>query len=425
MADTIVPLSSSSSDIGLAIQSITSGKTVTINYKGEEYSGFSSTAAVTIPGTEITGINLPAILVEKKSPDLIGIGGKLKQGVFGFAYPLLSNHHSQTTAMDALYSNNVIPSNEVSIQLCPYEMLQESFINIGNTDITPKCRTDGKSVAWVQSPTTDEFTVDIKSILVNDKQVDLPAGFQKKVEYGRTLYSVIHTCFTYICLPEIVVTTLIDAILDSDAITVKNTMFSNNHLGKRRIKKRLRKNYLMFEPNYNIDWNKMPSLSITMFAQTPVTDDNRDSVVTIKLGPKDYMQRIDSKYVRFAVKICSSDYATLGIQFMIRLGLTFDLQNTRIGFGPGCGCEVSTDGYPIISNGHEVLWSPSQLPEQPSGSSSDGTSTLRRSLSRLGSTLRGIDMMYIGTLGDNHQVAVPEDTHHAVKSRKQTLNKLD
>ncbi|KAJ8329283.1 hypothetical protein O5D80_002499 [Batrachochytrium dendrobatidis] len=389
MADTIVPLSSSSSDIGLAIQSITSGKTVTINYKGEEYSGFSSTAVVTIPGTSITGVNLPAILVEKKSPDLIGIGGKLKQGVFGFGYTLLSNHHSRITAMDALYNGGIIPSNEISIQLCSYDMLQQSSINIGNTDVTAKCGTDGKSVAWVQSPIADEFTVNIKSILVNDKPVDLPAEFQQVVEDGRTLYSVIHTCFTYICLPEIVVTMLIDAILDSDCITVKKAMFSNNHLGKRRIKKRLRKNYLMFEPNYNIDWSKLPTVSIVMFSQNPVTDENSNSVVTIKLGPKDYMQRIDSKHVRFAVKICSSDYATLGIQFMIRLGLTFDLQNARIGFGPGCGCEVSTDGYPIISNGDRVLWSPSQLPEQPSTSSSDGTSTLRRSLSRLGSTLRG------------------------------------
>ncbi|KAK5667722.1 hypothetical protein QVD99_005830 [Batrachochytrium dendrobatidis] len=59
--DIIVPLPSSSNDVGLAPQSTPSGEPVTINYKGEEYRGFSSTAVVTIPGTRITGINLPVI----------------------------------------------------------------------------------------------------------------------------------------------------------------------------------------------------------------------------------------------------------------------------------------------------------------------------------------------------------------------------
>ncbi|KAJ8324958.1 hypothetical protein O5D80_006478 [Batrachochytrium dendrobatidis] len=125
-----------------------------------------------------------------------------------------------------------------------------------------------------------------------------------------------------------------------------------------------------------------------MFAETPVTDDNRDSVVTIKLGPRDYMQIIDSKEFVFAVKAGPNDNAVLGTSFMTRLGLTFDRQNKRIGFGPGCGCETATDGYPTISNNDQVLWSPSQLPEQPSTSSLGRTSTLRR-LSRLGSIRRG------------------------------------
>ncbi|KAJ8323125.1 hypothetical protein O5D80_008183 [Batrachochytrium dendrobatidis] len=383
----IAPLPSSSNDAGLAPESTPSGEPVAINYKGEEYRGFSSTAVVTIPGTRITDINLPAILVEKQSADLVGINPKF-DGVFGFGYLSLSSHYTSVTAMDALYSYGVIPNNEISIQLCSYDMLQDSFINIGNTDVTAKCGTDGKSVAWVKSPIADQFTVDIKSILINGKNVNLPAEFQQVVENGHTLYSVMETCLTYMFFPEIVVTMLIDAILDSGAITVKNTMLSNDRLDKRRIKKRLKENRLMSESTYNINWDKMPTISITMHAETPVTYDNSNSVVTIKLGPRDYMQRIDSKYVVFTVKVGSNDHAILGTSFMTQLGLTFDRTHKRIGFGPGCGCEVSTDGYPTISNGDRVLWSPSQLPEQPSTSSSSGRSTLRR-LSRLGSTLRG------------------------------------
>ncbi|KAJ8324957.1 hypothetical protein O5D80_006477 [Batrachochytrium dendrobatidis] len=138
--------------------------------------------------------------------------------------------------MDTLYNNDVIPNNEVSLQLCPYDMTSESFINIGNTDVTAKCGTNGKSVAWVQSPSNDQHTVNIKSILVNDKQVDLPDEFQKKVENGRTLYSTMETCFLYMRFPETVVKALVDAILDSDAITVKN-MYNTITSAKERLKR--------------------------------------------------------------------------------------------------------------------------------------------------------------------------------------------
>ncbi|KAJ8329153.1 hypothetical protein O5D80_003098 [Batrachochytrium dendrobatidis] len=383
----IVPLPSSSRDVGLAIQSTPSGEPVTIKYRGKEYSGFSSDAVVTIPGTGITGVSLPVIAVRKQSPDLVGISPNL-DGVFGFAYSSLSKHHPPATAMDALYNGGVISNNEIGLQLCPYDMTSDSFINIGNTDVTAKCETDGRSVAWVNSPTTDRHTVNIKSILINGEPVELPAEFQKKVEHGHTLYSVIQTCFIHMYFPRVVVKALVDAILNSNAITVKKTVFSNK-LNKKEIKRIFWEYHAISESGFNIDWGKLPSFTIVMSSQTPVTDDNRNSVVKITLGPRDYMQKIDYTRLVFAVTTGSNDKAVLGIPFMTHLAVTFDLQNKRIGLGPGCGCETMTDGYPTISNGDQVLWPLSQLPEQPSGSGSDRTSSLRRSLSRLGNTFRG------------------------------------
>ncbi|OAJ45146.1 hypothetical protein BDEG_28307 [Batrachochytrium dendrobatidis JEL423] len=391
MSDIVVPLPSSSNDIGLAIQSISSGEPVTIKYKGKEYNGVTSTATVTIPGTSITDINLPVVAAERQSADSVGIGGKLGQGMFGFAYSSLSNHHSQTTAMDTLYSNNVIPRNEISIQLCPYEMLSDSFINIGSTDITPKCGTDGSSVAWVSSPSNDRHTVNIKNILVNGKKVKLPEEFQKRVKDGRTLYSSVETCFLHMRFPKAVVKALIDAIINSDGITIKYNGFRNNYLDKRMIKNRLKENRLMARYKYDIDWSRMPSFTIVMFAENPVTDDNRDSVVEIRLGPRDYMQRVsirNSEKFWFTVTAGSNDYAVLGMSFMTRLTLTFDRTHKRIGFGPGCGCETATNEYPTISNDDQVLWPLTQLPEEPSTSIPDLASTLRRSFSRLSSTIR-------------------------------------
>ncbi|KAK5670244.1 hypothetical protein QVD99_003259 [Batrachochytrium dendrobatidis] len=387
ISDTIVPYPTPKNNAGLDILSIISGRHVTIDYKGKEYRGISFTATVTIPGTEITGIGLPVVAVEKQSPDIVGISPNF-DGVFGIGYPSLSKRRPQITVLDSLYNGGTIPNNEIGIQLCPYGMTSNSFINIGNTDVTAKCGTDGTSVAWVNSPTTDRHTVNIRIILVDDEQVELPERFQQVVENGRTLYSYIHTCFVYMRFPEVVVTALVDAILDSGAITAKNSMLKRK-LSPEDIDNIFWKHYPMPKSSFNIEWNKLPSLTIVMYSETPVTDDNRNSVVAIKLGPKDYLKRIDSKNYLFSVEVGPSDNAILGIPFMNRLIVTFDLQNARIGFGPGCGCEVMADGYPIISNGHEVLWSPSQLPEQPSTSSSDLTSTLRRSLSQLGNTLRG------------------------------------
>ncbi|KAJ8328653.1 hypothetical protein O5D80_002642 [Batrachochytrium dendrobatidis] len=406
MSDIIMPLPSSSDDVGLNPQHTPNGQPVAIEYKGEEYRGVSSNADVTIPGTRITGINLPVIAVEKQSADSVGIHPRF-DGIFGFGYTSLSKQHSPITAMDILYKDGVIPNNEIGLQLCPYGMLSDSFINIGNTDVTAKCGTDGTSIAWVDSPSDDRHTVNIKSILINGEQVELPAEFQKKVENGRTLYSSVETCSAYIHLPETVVATLIDAILDSGAITSKSILFKNK-LGKIMVKINLQGNFLISKFDFKIDWDKMPSLTITMFAQTPVTDENRDSVVTIKLGSRDYIQRYDSEDFMFIVTAGSNDYAILGRSFMTRLGLTFDRAHKRIGFGPGCGCEIATSDYPTISDHYRVLWPLTQLPEQPSTSSSDGTFIRRRKPS---------------TTAD--QVAVPENTHHTVKSHKHTLNKLD
>ncbi|EGF77527.1 hypothetical protein BATDEDRAFT_27292 [Batrachochytrium dendrobatidis JAM81] len=388
--DIVVPLPSSSNNVGSTPESISSGKPVTIRYKSRKYKGFSFDTDVTIPGTRITGINLPVIAVKKQSASLVGIGGNPDQGVFGIGYSSLSDHHSRVTAIDALYNGGVIPNNEIGLQLCPYKMLSKSSINIGNMDVTPKCGTDGKSVAWVDSPTNDQFTVNIKSILVNGEKVDLPKEFQKHIlKNGHTLYSYLQTCFVYMYFPRVVVETLVAAIVGSDAITVKKTKSKHKHkLSKTEIKKIFWENRLILKSKLSINWDRMPTISITMFAENPVTDDNRNSVVTIKLGPRDYLQRVNSKEFRFIVEAGPNENAALGIPFMNRLRLVFDRQNKRIGLGPGCGCEAVTDGYPTISNADQVLWPLPQLPKQPSGSSSGDTSTLRRSFSRFGSTLR-------------------------------------
>ncbi|OAJ43360.1 hypothetical protein BDEG_26727 [Batrachochytrium dendrobatidis JEL423] len=269
ISDTIVPLPGSKNNIGLDILSITSGRHVTINYKGKEYRGIDFTATVTIPGTSITGIGLPVVAVKKQSPDSVGISPNF-DGVFGIGYPSLSKRRPQTTVLDVLYNDGVISNNEIGLQLCPYGMRSKSFINIGNTDVTPKCGTDGKSVAWVQSPSDDRHTVNIKSILIDGKQVNLPEEFQKRVKDGRILYSYIHTCFVYMYFPEVVVAALVDAIVGSNAITVKKTKSEHKHkLSETEIEKVFWENRLILKSKLNIDWSKLPSLSITMFAQTP------------------------------------------------------------------------------------------------------------------------------------------------------------
>ncbi|OAJ45155.1 hypothetical protein BDEG_28316 [Batrachochytrium dendrobatidis JEL423] len=348
-SDLIVPLSTLNNYRGPTLPDTKRGEPVSGSYgSGATWKGYGFLATVNIPDTGIIATNSPTVGIYQQSIEPTVISGEPRQGVFGFAYPSLSYYHtSPESVMDAWYKSKTILKNQVATQLCPYGLSEKSYIDIGNTDSTKKCGTNGESVAWVYSPSLDFFTVSIRNILVNDRPVTLPVAF-KENEFQQNSFSYIDTCSRSIRLPHLVLDGLIGAITASRAFQPPlTTMETLAFFWQRDVIDTLK---------YTIDWKKLPTLSFVLDTGVPKKKKGSYSTVKITLGPKDYLQQIGPNQYLFSVGFGSETSITLGIPFMTRLKVVFDREGGRIGFGPGCGCDTPTDGYPTIMNERKVLW---------------------------------------------------------------------
>ncbi|OAJ36400.1 hypothetical protein BDEG_20578 [Batrachochytrium dendrobatidis JEL423] len=350
--DTIVPFSTLNNYNGPSLTYTMHETSIFGSYDGvTAWEGHGFLATVRIQKTSIIVKNAPVIGIFKQSTDSPLIDGNIEQGILGLAYPSLAEYKATPpTVMDALYDSKAISNNEVGLHLCPYELSKKSYIDIGNTNLAPKCGTNGNPITWIYSPTQDYFTVDIKSILINGNPVTLPNEFQVKTPGDKMHpFSIIDTCTTTMDLPHEVVAILIDEIVGSDAFEPK----LDDHTALIFFWER----YIIKKSHYTINWKKLPVLSFVM--STGVSNSESDSsIVKITLGPKDYIQKISSTKYLFSVSAGSNKNAVLGTSFMARLKFVLDREHVRIGLGPGCGCEKSKDGYPTIEDENKVLWSP-------------------------------------------------------------------
>ncbi|KAJ8331124.1 hypothetical protein QVD99_005825 [Batrachochytrium dendrobatidis] len=317
------------------------------------WKGYGFSTDVFIPETGIPAVDAPIVGIFKQATEPALLDGQGRQAVFGLAYPSLAYYHTTpATIMDAWYEGRFIPNNEVGVELCPYKLSKKSHIDIGSTEVVPKCGTDGNPIAWVESPTNDRFTVSIKEILVNSMPVELPDDFQKKREGESISYSYIDTCATKVEFPYEVVDKLISAIVKSHAFVPK--------LDTPSISKFFWSGYPMTKSDFIIIWSRLPTLSIVMNANNPEKAEGSQSTVKVTLGPRDYMQQVGENAHAFSVSVGSDKLVVLGVPFMTRLRVVLDRAHKRIGFGPGCGCEKSKDGHPTIQNEFNKIWHPKQ-----------------------------------------------------------------
>ncbi|KAK5673537.1 hypothetical protein QVD99_000978 [Batrachochytrium dendrobatidis] len=353
ISDSIVPLPNLNNYQGPTLSYPEHADAVTLKYDGgASAKGHGFLTTVSIPETTISIKSAPVVGISEQSENPVIIDGNPNQGVFSFAYPSIAMYHAKPpTIMDAIYESGAVPNNEVAMELCPYGLSEKSYIDIGNTETDPKCDTDGQPVIWVQSPSRDRFTVNIKEIRIDNKARGLPSEFQvKESEDIWHPYSFISTCSKYISLPRKIVDKLIRAIGKSGAFKPKLT--------KDDIKKFFEKKQIIKVPDHIIDWKKLPKLSFVMYTETSKTGKASRSSVEITLGGRDYIQQVGAGEYQFFVDVGRNKRVVLGTPFMLRMRVVFDRTNQRIGFGPGCGCENSADGYPIISSNSQVLWSP-------------------------------------------------------------------
>ncbi|EGF82009.1 hypothetical protein BATDEDRAFT_87177 [Batrachochytrium dendrobatidis JAM81] len=323
-------------------------------FDGSFWKGVSFTATVSIPKTSISTTDAPVIGIYQQSTRSLVLNDQWNHGILGIAYPSLTHSKitSGATIIDSFYTSGSIKKNEVAFELCSYELSKQSYIDIGNTGTVSKCGTDGSPVVWVETPILNFLTVNIKSIWINHQKVQLPSTFQYNPSGGITLFSFIDTCAAKILLPRILVMELVNEMIKSRAFQPRPNL--------QELKLFYFQDYTMKLKEFTIDWKKLPTISFLMSTGTAALQKNPSSIVNITLGPKDYLQKAGPKEYVFAVGIGSDQNAILGISFMTRLRIVLDRKNGLVGFGPGCGCEATTDGYPVIANEHGELWHPSR-----------------------------------------------------------------
>lgn len=144
---------------------------------GSWWNGFLMTKTIKITGTNIIANNVPIIEMTLQSTDPAFLFGRAN-GLMGLAYGILSKATSSPkTAMEAFAASGKIMKNEIGIQGCQASLIENSWIDFGNTDGYNKCGFTGP-VAYTISPVQSYHTVNIVNIFISSVKVELPASFQ-------------------------------------------------------------------------------------------------------------------------------------------------------------------------------------------------------------------------------------------------------
>ncbi|KAI8918073.1 aspartic peptidase domain-containing protein [Entophlyctis helioformis] len=312
---------------------------------GSWWSGYGTQTTIGVTGTSILANNAPLAVITDQSADPIfvkGAGSPNQQGLLGIGYPMLSQFSFvPETVVDAWHASGTLRKNEVAFHACPYNQIQDSYIDFGNDDPTYECNPSGVPIAWAKCPVKSYFTLDIRNISVSGKQVTLPSQFQT-IEprlYGGNVkaWSIIDSCSSLLRIPTVVNNALKAAVKSSGAMPTAMTSTQVD-------------SFLAATTSYTIStllkWNKLPNITFDIVSDEMVNGTSR--VFSIVLGGRQYIQCDNDGYCAYLVTGGTETYATLGIPVFSNLHIVFDRTNARVGFAPGCGCTTATDGYPKI-----------------------------------------------------------------------------
>lgn len=244
--------------------------------------------------------------------------------------------------MDAWVDTQVIKENKVAFHGCPYSMQSNSWIDFGDETAYQGCNFNQK--ASIMMPSKSYYNIDIASISVGGVGIALPSTFQS----GET-YSFLDSCTSNIMLPRAVRTALQNAISNSGAISstwVKSGYVPQWLNGQVMIP---------FLPG-DLKWELLPNISFTI--NTHASGAAPGSSVTLTLGPHQYIQANTAGYYVFMISSVGDSYAILGLPFFQAYHIVVDRDIGQVSFQLGCGCELATDSYPIISTSGDTIEPP-------------------------------------------------------------------
>ncbi|KAL5034239.1 hypothetical protein RTP6_002098 [Batrachochytrium dendrobatidis] len=309
--------------------------------------GYAFNGRISIPGTTIWASQAPITGITIQSTRPLFMSPNIN-GILGISYPENARYHGiHGSVIDAFFNENTIDKNEVAIQMCSYSLTHDSYIDIGNKDIEPKCGTDGTPLIWIKSPSRKFITVTVLRITVDNQLVKLPKGFQRAKLFTLNQWSLFDVCSTHTQVPDTVFEALKKAIKTSKAILshISDLGWEGFFCGK-----------LNMPNTIKFDWKKFPTISFTMESASSLDSATDTLPVVVTLSGMDYIQQNERGEYQFLIRGGYNRYVSFGISSFLRLKITIDRTNGNVGLGPGCNCEHSIDGYPALQDPYGKIW---------------------------------------------------------------------
>jgi hypothetical protein len=103
-------------------------------------------------------------------------------------------------------------------------------------------------------------------------------------------------------------------------------------------------------------WSLLPSISIEITSNVQISLGVYQTFKLI-LGPRQYIQQDDTGFWQMVIRTRPDTFVSLGLPIFSAYYILLDRDAGTIGFSPGCGCNIASDGYPKIQRGSSLYQS--------------------------------------------------------------------
>ncbi|KAL2916881.1 hypothetical protein HK105_203660 [Polyrhizophydium stewartii] len=274
-------------------------------YGTGNWTGFGFQGSVSLPSTNVTTSNAPAIAVIAQTSSYV-FSYSTNQGRLGLGFaPQAYFNATPPTVIDAWAASYVTSSSSVGFRMCQYRNSSLSFVDFGSLALAPSCNASIPQIAWINSPVPSTYTVNVRSFSVNGTQVQLNSNFQANGTWSR-----IETCEKAVYLPTEAFTVYKNALIASGGLTTdaaQGFFTASASLG------------VVY---YNIKIDLMPNITFE-FISDPATN----ATVSITLGPRQYIYYDGAVARSLYVDGQTSSRVVFGTPFFIDVYLLFDQHN--------------------------------------------------------------------------------------------------
>ena len=254
---------------------------------------------ITVAATSRSNITAtaPVNLITSQSTSPVFVSGANSQGIMGLAFrPLTATTTNPYSVVDAWFASGVIPRNQIAFHGCPYRRTSDSWIDFGNETPVTKC---GNKSATLYMPYVSHVNVEILQIRVGSTSVALPSNFQLASSTSK-VYSIIDSCTSLIYIPKSVHDVFLNALINSGAFSTSLTTFANFQ------------DWLsgLFSLKFSasaLNYTKLPSITFSLS-----TGKSDGQMISLTLGPRQYLELGPSGYCKFILTRPVSDYSRHG-----------------------------------------------------------------------------------------------------------------